>query len=130
MSYGLWFWRQLRPSALSPDAICEQLAEDKRIDGIALLPIEEVKAAIVKEFPDIEDGLTSMTWEGNGSYFEVSWPVSATQISVTCGYKLLKNPEPLNRMIDVMAGFGCALYDPQADERYPQPDPSEPNSGT
>ena len=62
MSYDLWFWRQTKPSELSPDAICQQLAEDKLIDGIALLPIDEIKAAIVAEFPDIEDGLTSMTW--------------------------------------------------------------------
>jgi hypothetical protein len=128
MSYDLWFWRQTRPSALSPDAICQQLAEDKLVDGIALLPIEEIKAAIVAEFPDIEDGPTSMTWEGNGSYFQVSWSVSASQISVTCGYKLLKDPEPLNRLIDVMAGFGCALYDPQTGERYTQPDLPKPSS--
>ncbi|MEZ6137501.1 MAG: hypothetical protein R3C53_21645 [Pirellulaceae bacterium] len=123
MSYDLWFWRQTRPSELSPDAICQQLAGDKLIDGIALLPINDIKAAIISEFPDIQDGLTSMTWEGNESYFEVSWSVHATLISLTCGYKLLKKPEPLNRMIDVMAKFGCALYDPQTGERYSQSDP-------
>ncbi len=115
---------------MSPDAICQQLAEDKLIDGIAILPIGEIKAAIVAEFPDIEDGLTSMTWEGGGSYFEVSWSVWATQVSVNCGYKLLKNPEPLNRMINVLAGFGCALYDPQTGERYTQPEMPKPSGDT
>lgn len=110
------------PSALSPDAICQHLAKDELVDGIALLPIEDIKTAIIAAFPDIADGLTSMNWEGNGSYFELSWSVSATQISLTCGYKLLQNPEPLNRIIDVMTRFGCALYDPQTGKRYPQSD--------
>ena len=68
MSYDLWFWRQTKPSDLSLDAICEQLVEDQPIDGIALLPIDDIKAAIVAEFPDIEDERTSMIWDGNDSY--------------------------------------------------------------
>ena len=122
MSYDLWFWRQTKPSELSLDAICDTLAEDKLLDEIAVLPIDDIKAAVIAEFPDIEDELTSMIWDGNDSYFQVSWPVTATHVSVSCGYKLLDNPEPLNRMIDVMAGFGCALYDPQTGERYSQPE--------
>jgi hypothetical protein len=125
MSYDLWFWRQTKPSHLSHDGICEQLVEDKTIDGIAILPIEDIKAAIVAAFPEIQDDRTSMIWDGNGSYFQVSWTASATHVSVSCGYKLLENPDPLNRMIDVMAGFGCALYDPQTGERYIQPDVTE-----
>jgi hypothetical protein len=122
MSYDLWFWRQTKSSDLSLDQICDQLAEDNLIDGIAHLPIADIKAAVRAEFPGIEDELTSMTWEGNDSYFQVCWPVYATHVSVSCGYKLLDNPEPLNRLIDVMASFGCALYDPQTGERYTQPD--------
>ena len=122
MSYDLWFWRQTKPSGLSLDAICDQLGEDNMIDGIALLPIEDIKVAIVLEFPEIEDELTSMTWNGNDSYFQICWPVYPTHVSVSCGYNLLDNPEPLNRLIDVMAKFGCALYDPQTGERYAQPD--------
>lgn len=127
MSYDLWFWRQTQPSELSLDAICDQLGEDNVIDGIARLPIKDIKAAIVAEFPDIEDGLTSMTWNGNDSYFQIYWPVFATYVSVSCGYRLLENPEPLNRLINVMAGFGCALYDPQTGERYAQPDLPKPS---
>ena len=127
MSYDLCFWRQTKPSDLSLDEIWGQLGEDKLIDGIALLPIGNIKAAVLAEFPEIEDELTSMTWDGNGSYFQISWPVYATHVSVSCGYKLLDNPEPLNRLIDVMASFGCALYDPQTGERYTQPDLPKPN---
>lgn len=123
MSYDLWFWRQTKPSGLPLDAVCSLLAEDKLIDGIAVLPIDEIRAALVAAFPDIEDGHTSMSWEGNGSYFEVALPVYGTHLAVSCGYKLLAHPEPLNRIIDVMAGFGCALYDPQTGKRYTQPDP-------
>ena len=130
MSYDLWFWRQTQPSDFSLDEICDQLCEDKLIDGISLLPIGDIKAAFRAEFPEIEDELTSMTWEGNDSYFQVSWPVYATYVSVSCGYKLLDNPEPLNRLIDLMASFGCALYDPQNGERYTQPNLPKPNVGS
>ncbi|MCC9604241.1 hypothetical protein LOC67_27115 [Stieleria sp. JC731] len=112
---------------MSIDAICEHLAEDKLVDGIPILPIDDIKRAIIAEFPEIEDVRTSMIWEGNDSYFQVSWPVTATHVAVSCGYKLLDNPEPLNRMIDMMGRFGCALYDPQTDERYEQPEITEPS---
>lgn len=127
MSYDLWFWRQTKSSDLSLDEICDQLAEDKLIDGIATLPIDHIKAAVRAQFPEIADELTSMTWEGNDSYFQVFWSAYATHVSVSCGYKLLDNPEPLNRLIDLMASFGCALYDPQTGERYTQPDLPELN---
>ncbi len=127
MSYDLWFWRQTKASNLSLDEICDQLAEDNLIDGIATLPIADIKAAVRTEFPGIEDELTSMTWEGNDSYFQVCWPVYATHVSVSCGYKLLDNPEPLNRLIDRHGEFWLCLFDPQTGERYAQPDLPEPN---
>ena len=96
------------------------------VDGIAHLPIKEIKAAVMSEFPDIDDGLAEMTWDGNESYFQIYWPVYPTHVSVSCGFKLLENPEPLNRLIDLMARFGCALYDLQTDQRYEQQDLNEP----
>ena len=121
MSYDLWFWRQSKPLPLTLDQICEALAEEDDIDGIETLPIEQIKQALIDEFPNIDDQLSSMIWDGNDSYFQVSWPVSASHIAVSCGYKLLDNPDPLNRVIEAMGRFGCALYDPQTGERYEQP---------
>lgn len=123
MSCDLWFWRQLKPIMLSPEAICDELAEERAVDGIETLPIDRIKQALKSEFPEIDDELSSMSWEGDGSYFEVTWPADRSHVAVSCGYKLLEKPDALNRLIDLMNGFGCALFDPQTGERYDQPDP-------
>jgi len=127
MSYDLCFWRQTRPLELTPEQICDALALDEPVDGIASLPVEEIKNALLTEFPDIDDELDSMLWENDESCFRVWWPAFRNYISITCSYNLLENPDPLNRVIALMGRFGCALYDPQTGQRYRQPniDPSD-----
>lgn len=125
MSYDLWFWRQTKPLTLSLDEVCEELSLENEIDGIEMLPINRIKECLLSEFPDIDDQLSSMTWEGDGSYFDVTWPANRSHVSVSCGYKLLENPDSLNRIIELMSKFGCALYDPQTGERYEQREPDD-----
>ena len=112
MSYDLWFWRQTKSLDLSFSQICETLEEPGKLDGIETLPIDRIQR--------------EPCWRSfrNDSYFQVSWPASASHVMVNCGYRLLDNPQPLNRLIDVLGKFGCALYDPQTGERYQQPDVS------
>ncbi len=53
MSYDLWFLAyQTKASDLSLDQICDQLAEDNLIDGIATLPIADIKAAVARSFQE------------------------------------------------------------------------------
>lgn len=129
MSYDLYFWRELTPQAPSPKTICEQLVQGEEPDGLAYLSVASIKQRFGAAFPQIQDEGTQLECEVSGSYFQVTWPVSSkpaktSGIFVNCGYKLLKSPDTMNRIISVANDFGCALFDPQTGERYQQPDPT------
>lgn len=66
MSYDLWFWRETKPIDQTPEQICDCIAEEKPLDGIATLPIDRIKGALVAAFPDIQDEGASMTWHTSG----------------------------------------------------------------
>ena len=120
-------------------ALADRQAENKKLDqqkqvlsvagligeGEKLSP-DDIKKRFAEEFPEIEDYGAEMNCSLAGSYFQATWPITSrpgqTQaIYVECGFTLLKSPETLNRIIDVGRGLGCALYDPQTGQRYPQP---------
>ncbi len=127
MAYSLYFWRDISRDDRPADALCERLCAEEDVDGLARLPVAEVKSRFLEAFPNIDDGLTELSWEGAGSYFQVTWPTGTkpghTQaIFVECGYQLLQTAEVMNQIIDVANGLGCALYDPQTEQRYEQPD--------
>lgn len=125
MAYSLYFWREEKPLDLTPDEIAQQVSEDLTVEGLAILPLDEVKQKFAETFPGLDDGLSGLSWEGAGSYFEVSWPPDPVNaLIVTCGYKLLKSPDTMNQIIDVAHFFGCPLYDPQTGERYSLPEDS------
>ena len=126
MAYNLYFWRQTSSIEQSPESICDRLCADEEIDGVAYLGVADIKKRFAEEFPEIEDYGAEMNCSLAGSYFLATWPITSrpgqTQaIYVECGFTLLKSPETLNRIIDVGRGLGCALYDPQTGQRYPQP---------
>ena len=129
MSYDLCFWRETSPHAVPPQVVSSQLTDLQESCGIALLPVAKIKERFLASFPEVEDSGNELNWEGAGSYFQVSWPIGlkpgfTAGIFVTCGYELLKTPDVVNRIIAVANEFGCALYDPQSDERNEQPEPS------
>jgi hypothetical protein len=126
MSYDLYFWREDRNQKQPADAICERLVADEDLDGIAKLSVANLKAQFTKAFPEIIDNGTDLTWEGEGSYFQVTWSISSQPgytlcVMISCGFPLLDHSETMNQLIDVGNQLGCALYDPQTGERYPQP---------
>ena len=124
MAYSLYFWRQTRSIDESPDEICAKLCKDVPVAGVAELPIIAIREAFAHAFSGMNDGLSYLDWEGDRSYFEVHWPAGPVNMfHVSCGYELLKSPETMNRIIEIATKFGCALYDPQTEERYDQPDP-------
>src|SRR4051794_37934917 len=121
MSYDLIFWRELTPRTDSPRDVYNLLMEDQAVDGLAVLPIDQVKRRFTEAFPEIDDQGAQMIWEGAGSYFLLSWPPNPSiALIVNCGWPLLNSPDTMNRVIDVAHTFGCALYDPQTGERYEQ----------
>lgn len=123
MSYDFAFWREIAPVDATPAEICSRLYEDEDIDGLAELPLELIKDRLLIAFPTIHVGATGLDWEGSDSYFQITWPPSPVNaILVSCGHSLLKSPDVINRLIDIMREFGCALYDPQIDTRFEQPD--------
>lgn len=129
MSYDLYFWRETRKQRRKPEATCKLLCEEEQeLAGIELLSVAAIKACFQEFFPEISDNGHELDWEGAGSYFQVTWPVCSqpgvtTAFCVTCGYQLLDSPDTMNRIIDVGTHLGCALYDPQVNQRFDQPEP-------
>lgn len=128
MSYALYFWRETAAQTDSTDALCNRLCEDEEVEGIAALPVAQLKSRFAQEFPGVEDNLTELNWEGAGSHFEVSWSPSSMPdytllVIVDCGYLLLRSPETMDRIVILLGEFGCAVYDPQTGERTRQPLP-------
>ncbi len=128
MSYDLYFWRQTKGMEMSPGEIIDALSEDTPVDGIASFPRTQVRAVLKGAFPDIQDGDFELTWEGDGSYFQISFAHATERdvhlIVANCGYELIKAENAVNRLIEACTSLGCALYDPQTDKRYEQPDPA------
>ena len=125
MAYDLAFWRELTPAG-DPKDVYERLMDDEDVECLAALPLERVKQRFREVFPEIEDEGTEMTWEGAGSYFQLTWPPDPVNaLLVSCGFKLLESPETMNQLIDTATSFGCALYDPQVGKRFLQTDSDE-----
>ncbi len=126
MSYDLYFWRQTRDVQMGPGEIIDALSGDTPVDGIASFPRTRVRAVLKERFPDIQDGDLELTWEGDGSYFQISFGHANERdvhlIVANCGYELVKAENAVNRLIGACTSLGCALYDPQTDKRYEQPD--------
>ena len=127
MSYELYFWRQTKDTPLSPLETMNLLSTDQPVEGISSFPRSEVRAVLREYFPEIEDGDSELTWKGDGSYFQISFAhpsdTEVHMIIANCGYELIKGQNAVNRLIEACTGFGCALYDPQTNERYQQPEP-------
>jgi hypothetical protein len=109
--------------------IIDMLSQDQPIEGIGLFPRDQVREVLKKYFPDIQDCEFELTWEGDGSYFQISFGHGTEKhihlIVANCGYELVKTQNAINRLIEACTSLGCALYDPQTGERYVQPEPKE-----
>jgi hypothetical protein len=111
---------------MPPHEICDLLSEDRPIEGIVGFPRTRVRAVLKETFPDIEDRDMDLTWEGDGSYFQMGFGHATEKdvhlIIANCGYELVRAQQGVNRLIEAMASLGCAMYDPQEDKRFEQPE--------
>jgi hypothetical protein len=126
MSCDLYFWRQSNGVSVNPQAAIDLLGEDRLIQGFTTFPRELLRAGLKEHFPDITDEDFQLYWDGEAGSFQVAFSHADEKhvhlIIVSCSHNLLESPETMNRTIDLFAGFGCALYDPQTEQRYDQPD--------
>jgi hypothetical protein len=118
MSYELCFWREQvgTPRTLDPRAVYEALMEERELEGLLPLPIEEFLAAVQQAFPSAGRApANQLFWEDpdQKSSIEISW----SAVHVRVDMRPLQN-DHANRLIDIAAHFNAPLYDPQTGERF------------
>lgn len=114
MSYDINFWKQERSLDLSPEEIYGELCEERTVDGLATLPVDEILGQLRAAYPDFDPsedfpGISSDEWS-----MEVTWSDQHFRFD-------LRGEVPAadqNRLIEMMAAHGCPMYDPQQDVRY------------
>ena len=120
MSYDLYFWQQSKIVEISPSEIVDRLDGEQSVDGIERIPREHVRRVLKEWFPEIQDGDIDLTWEGEGSYFQISFAHvderNVQMIVANCGWELLKSETVVNRLIEACRSLGCGVYNPQTDE--------------
>lgn len=130
MSYDLYFWRQTKDLKMRPEQVVDRLAEDTPLEGVISFPRPLVREVFKKAFRDIVDHDFNLDWEGAGSFFQVGFNHSTEKdvhlIIVNCAHSLLNSEVTMNRIIDACLSLGCAIYDPQTEQRYGQPEPTIP----
>jgi hypothetical protein len=122
MSYDLAFWKQDESEKRSARELYELFLERRRVDGFPELPVEAVVARLMETFPssvrEPNGGSEWLDWtsEDGGSGFQVEW-------TSQCVWTSLRplDGDRANLIVDVANEFGCALYDPQTDERFGLP---------
>lgn len=122
MSYDLAFWRQTESYQGEPESTYHRLVEGDSVEGLQVIDIETMLAAIQAQFPGVvrepngdEEWMHYVREDGKGSDsgFEVTW--SSQHLLVTCRRS---SNEDMNAFIDIAQAGGCALYDPQVNERF------------
>ena len=123
MSYDVFFWREEPDAKLDPERVLRELEDTVVLPGVVSLPLDTVKPAFKQQFPDISDDGSSLEWEGDDSYFQVSFTFlderTVSMTTVCCGYSLLKNPTAMQRLRAVASALGCRFFDPHKPAEKP-----------
>jgi len=119
VSYDLVFWKQVPARSEDPRAVYESLATNEPSATVIEFPVEDFLTAVVSSFAgsvrEPNGAGERIVWEnpdGKGM-FEIEWSPRHIQV----GLRPLDG-DTANRIIDIAAGLGAPLYDPQNDERF------------
>lgn len=120
VSYDLSFWRQTSSVVGSPLEVYEQLNRGDTVPGLVPLPTDTIVGAVHRLFPDADRTAESLSWidHDHGKSIHVTWSSQHVRVDLR---PLEEQEDNANRIIDCLFEFGCALYDPQTDERFEQP---------
>jgi hypothetical protein len=117
VSYDLCFWREQPALHLEPQAAYDALMEERDVEGLLPLPIEDYLTAVAEAFPAAvrEPSTDLLVWqsEDQKQMFEVTW----SPVHVGVSLRPLQ-PDNANRLIEIAANFGARLHDPQTGERF------------
>jgi hypothetical protein len=114
------FWRQVSDPVIEPSTVYRSLITGRTVEGLATLPIASILTELVVALPgSVHDS------NGGGSEW-IDWVSDDDQSSVQLWWSDVHvfadcrnaSHEIVNRIISVLAGFGCPLYDPQVDNRF------------
>jgi len=100
--------------------VYRSLIDGRAVEGLATLPIESILSDVVAALPgSVREsnpaGWETIDWvdEDDQWSMQISW--SDLHVLADCRQVPY---EVANRIIGVLADFGCPLYDPQVDKRF------------
>jgi CubicO group peptidase (beta-lactamase class C family) len=113
MSYDINFWKLSRPLDARPQDIYAELCEGNSVEGLAELPIRDILSRVAAAFPDFnpDDDFPAIRLEN--SHIEVNHSLQHVRFDIRG-----ELDSSLNKLVDILADFGCPMYDPQLNERY------------
>lgn len=108
------FWKPQTDLILQPQAIFQLLYYGEDAEGIEDLPIQEIIAALKREFPqhDEQPGLLSV--RGAVGHFDATWTWQHFRVEI---HDLVA--ADLQQLIKTVQAFGCGVYDSQANSWTP-----------
>jgi hypothetical protein len=112
--YELIFWKYQDEIYLNNQEVYENLHEGKTIEGLEILPIQVILNRIAKVFSDWEK-VDENSWknnQGKGAFQIITSPQS---VQIDC---YGTEGKTMNKMVEILEEFKCALYDPQIPIRY------------
>src|SRR5436309_1249316 len=108
--YLLMFFKPGAATKLPPAEVARELIWGEEVEGLVDLPVREILDRLKAEFPRHEEKPGLLVCQGVTGSFEATWGWQF--IRVECDGML---PGDRDRLIELLASFGCLVFDPQAD---------------
>jgi hypothetical protein len=112
MSCDINFWKLERPLILSAQEIYTRLCDGEEVEGLAILPVEDILAKLKEAFPDFDPSENYPLVQTSEGTIEFSWSNKRFR------FDLRGICSDCQKLVDIMTDFGCPMYDPQEDKRY------------
>ena len=122
MSHDLVFWRQNTDEVRTPTEIYEAICSGQPVDGLIELDIDGVldRVSAVVDGVEREDEHHQLHWTSSdqSTSFVVEWTSHWLIVLLTGSW----SNQIANDLMQAAFDGGCALYDPQVNQRFQQPD--------